>query len=472
MISTFEDLLLITWLAAVATVPSVLLQRRGRPTAALAWLFALFALPPVTLFAWWLIGRSHLSRKRRRRQHALEELNQALIAEQRRVARPQSAADRLLSDVSLPPALQQAIFPPSGGNRAVLLEDTRQAFDAWEQSIDQARHHIHMLYYIWRNDTVGRRFLRLLTEKARQGLQVRVLYDGVGSATLPADFFRPLSEAGGHAECFMPIRFFSRRPMINFRNHRKLLIADGRIGYTGGINIGEEYLGWQDLGLLVEGPGVDQLQEIFFDDWYFACREDLTDSGCFGRWQEVTSEPGVSCATVASGPDQRFNATREMLFLAFLHCQRRLWIMTPYLVPDSAFSQALRSAAYRGVDVRIMVPAESDVPLVRRASRAFYPDLTDAGVRIYEYAGMLHAKTLVFDEELLLIGSANMDTRSFRLNFEVSTFLVSRSLNGQVARFFLRHQTRSQRVDTRHLAQRSWSEQVLDAAAHLMSPLL
>ena len=474
MIDLLELLLLLSWVAAVATIPSVLLQRQGRPNAALAWLFALFAMPPVALLAWWLFGHSHLERKRRRRRRALRELDPLMRHQAERLPEPKDAAERLLAAVSLPAGLQEAIFPPSGGNAATLLLETSRTYDAWEAAIRDAGHHVHLLYYIWQNDATGRRIRDLLVEKARQGVQVRLLYDGVGSARLPRNFFDTLRTAGGRAEPFLPIHLRVRRPVINFRNHRKLLIVDGAVGFIGGINVGDEYLEWQDLGVRIEGPGVDQLQEIFHEDWYFASHENFADRGCFGRWagREPPEGADVSCATVASGPDQRFNAIREMLFLAVTQCRRRLWIMTPYLVPDGALVMALRSAAYRGVDVRIMVPARSDVPLVQRASRAFYSDLLDAGVRILEYDGMLHAKSLLFDDDLLLIGSANMDTRSFRLNFEASTFLASPRLNRQMAGHFVRAEAACVAVDAGAQRQRSRWEQLVDSAAHLLSPLL
>lgn len=474
MTDPLELLLLLSWIAAAATVPSVLLQRQGRPNAALAWMFALFAMPPVTLLAWWLFGHSHLKRKRLRRRRALQEIDPLMRDQVGRLPEPESAADRLLAAVTLPAGLQEAIFPPSGGNAATLLLEPGRTYDVWEAAIRRAGHHIHLIYYIWQDDDTGRRFRDLLVERARRGVRVRLLYDGVGSARLPRSFFDPLRQVGGQAECFMPIHFMVRRPMINFRNHRKLLIVDGVVGFIGGINVGDEYLRWQDLGVKIEGPGVDQLQEIFHDDWYFVSRENLTDSGCFGRWVKhvPSAAPDVSCATIASGPDQRFNAIREMLFLAVTQCRQRLWLMTPYLVPDSALVMALRSAAYRGVDVRIMVPAQSDVPLVQRASRAFYPDLVDAGVRVYEYHGMLHAKSLLFDDDLLLIGSANMDTRSFRLNFEASTFLASRRLNRELAAYFDQRLDQCLAVDVDVQRRRSGWERLVDSAAHLLSPLL
>ena len=474
MTDILELLLLSSWIAAAVTVPSVLLQRQGRPNAALAWMFALFAMPPVAVLAWWLFGHSHLQRKTIRRRRARQEIGPAMRDQAGRLPEPTDAAERLLDAVTLPPGLQEAIFPPSGGNSADLLLHTRDTYAAWEEAIGQATHHLHLIYYIWQDDTTGRRFRDLLTERARKGVRVRLLYDAVGSAGLRRSFFDPLRQAGGRAEPFLPIHIRTRRPLVNFRNHRKLLIVDGITGFTGGINVGDEYLRWQDLGVRIQGPGVDQLQEIFHDDWYFACHENLADSGCFGRWagHRPRGAADVSCATIASGPDQRFNAIREILFLTVTQCRRRLWIMTPYLVPDGALLMALRSAAYRGVDVRIMVPAQSDVPLVQRASRAFYPDLLDAGVRILEYRGMLHAKSLLFDDDLLLIGSANMDTRSFRLNFEASTFLASERLNREMAGFFGRCEADSLEVDEGIQRERSRWELLVDSAAHLMSPLL
>ncbi len=463
-----------SWMGAVVTAPSVLLQRAGRPTAALSWLLALFAIPAIALFAWWLFGRVHLRRKRRLRRRAVQVTTASLRETCEKVLGEDpapAAVPGVLRRVSnLPRLLQDAVFPPAAGNAVTLLVDGDAVHRAWRELVAAADDHLHLMFYIWRNDNTGRALRDALVDKARQGIEVRVLYDAIGSLRLPRDFFGPVRAAGGKVAAFLPVRLASATPTLNFRNHRKLLISDGRRAYTGGINVGDEHLAWRDVGMVIEGPGVNQLQEVFIDDWFFATGERLSDPKCFCGRPAV--QAGAVCETIASGPDQVFNATREMVFLAVTQCRQRLWIATPYFVPDEALLLALRTAVYRGVDVRLQLARLSDSPLVHRASRVFYPELLDAGVRILEYEGMLHAKAMVLDEEDVLIGSANLDTRSFRLNFEVSTFVTDRGVNAALAGFFEALCSQSRAVTGESWQRRGGTARLQDALAHLLSPLL
>lgn len=375
--------------------------------------------------------------------------------------------------LTLPPSLNDAVFPPSPGNRVSLLQDTRAVHRTWHSLVEDARHHLHLLFYLWRDDRTGRDLLNRLVAKAQCGVEVRVLYDAVGSWRLPRRFFEPLVAEGGRAVAFLPFKLLSGTPTLNFRNHRKLLIADGKRAYTGGVNVGDEYLGWQDIGVIIEGPGVNQLQEVFVDDWFFAAREELTATHYFcDPATEVATGGSAVCEIVASGPDQVFNMTREMLFLAITQCRERLWISTPYFVPDQALLLALRTAVYRGVDVHLFVPRLSDAPLVQGASRVFYPELLEAGVKVFEFDGMLHAKAVLLDEEQVLIGSANLDTRSFRLNFELSTFVTDAVLSRDLAGLFERLHTRSRSMTLGELERATLRSRLEDAVAHLLGPLL
>ncbi|MEW7982461.1 MAG: cardiolipin synthase [gamma proteobacterium symbiont of Phacoides pectinatus] len=476
-LSATEIIWSLSWLAALLTVPSVLLQRAGRPTAALSWLLALFALPGLAVVAWWLFGRIHLRRKKRQRRRASQQSTASLLAARQGLSVQSKSLAPVPAPVSravtLPPALNDAVFLPSSGNLVSLLQDTPAVHRAWHRLVDDAQHHLHLLFYLWRDDHTGRDMRNRLVAKARSGVEVRVLYDAVGSWRLPRHFFEPLTVAGGKAVAFMPFKLFSSTPTLNFRNHRKLLIADGMRAYTGGVNVGDEYLDWQDIGVCIEGPGVNQLQEVFIDDWFFAATEELTAPDYFcDPATAVTGGGGAVCEIVASGPDQVFNTTREMLFLAITQCRKRLWIATPYFVPDGALLLALRTAVYRGVDVRLFVPHDSDAPLVQGASRVFYAELLEAGVKVFEFAGMLHAKAVLVDEEDVSIGSANLDTRSFRLNFELSTFVTDPLLSRDLAGFFEQLRARSRSVALSELERAAPLSRLKDAVAHLLAPPL
>lgn len=470
--STFDVVL--AWVQVAATVlaimtaPSVLLQRQGRPTAALSWLLALFAVPYLALPAWWLIGRTHLRLRKRRRHHAALRFSRELAS--LRTRRRAEVERGVFPVLTLPREVRMSVFPPSAGNEAELLVDGAAAFDAWERAIRDAREHVHLLFYIWQNDQTGKRMLAALVDALSRGVEVRVLYDAYGTP-FGRRIFSDLVAAGGRAEPFMPMRLETFGPSFNFRNHRKIIVVDGTVAFTGGINVGDEYLDWHDLAVALRGPAVDQAQEVFCDDWFFATGEDLADTKYFERYSEVEHDP-ASCAIVASGPTERINATRDMVFVAMVEAKRRLWIMTPYLIPDPAMVLALRVACYRGVDVRLLVPGRSDVLLVRRASRAFYPELAESGVKIFEYPGMIHAKAMVVDDQLTMVGSANMDTRSFRLNFEIACFVASGSFNTRLAALFERDAAKSREIRLDEIGRRGLASRVIDAAAHLLSPVL
>ena len=373
----------------------------------------------------------------------------------------------------LPAELKLGVSPPTGGNHLGLLSDTRSVQDLWWRLLEDAKQHVHVVFFAWHDDETGRAFRDLLEKKAGEGVVIRVLYDAMGCRELPRRFFDRLRARGGQAAAFLPVRLLAFTPLLNFRNHRKLVIVDGRRAYTGGVNVTDEYLEWEDIGVEIEGPAVNALQEVFVDDWHFATSEELTASSYFPRVvPSGDRDANAVCRVVASGPDQVFNATRDMLFLAISQTRERLWIATPYFIPGDALIMALRTMVYRGIDLRIFVPGKSDSPIVQRASRAYYDELIQSGVAIYEYDGMLHAKAFLFDDDVTMIGSANLDIRSVRLNFELSMLIESRQLGHELANWFDVIGRRSTRIGREHLARRSRINRLGDAVAHILSPLL
>lgn len=460
---------------SLASVPSVLVQRAGRPMSALSWILGLLAFPPGGLLLWWLLGRTHLRRARRKRRAAVGQLTEKLTGLRSAMVCPSlSSTTRMFPMRTLPAEFQHAVFPATCGNSVTLLHGAQQAYPQMMAAARTATHHIHMLFYTWNRDSVGTEFLDLLAQQARRGIQVRILCDAMGSPDMTQDFAEALVREGGQVGLFLPPRWISAAPTLNFRNHRKLMIVDGKLGFTGGINIGDEYLGdWLDLAVRLTGPVADQLQEVFADDWYFATGENLAEADYFGQWEPFPSPNDASCSVIASGPDALDNAMHDSLFMALNAAQTRIFILTPYFIPSLPILTALRTSVFRGVDVRLMVPANSDVPLVRYAARSFYADLIRAGVRIFELQGsMLHAKALILDQHLALIGSANMDNRSFRLNFEASTFIESTEFNRSLSHVFHQLLANCRELSQEDVDRQRWSEKVIDAAAHLLSPVL
>ncbi len=470
-----------TYGLAIASIPSVLLQRRGHPQSAIAWLLILFSLPLVGLFLWWVLGRKHLTRKRRKRLQATETVSGALSRLRETLPSRPEASWESLSLRRLPPEEAQWVFPPTSGNRVRLLRDAAQTYPAIEAAIDSATNHLHLLFYIWNDDATGRRFRDQLVEKAKSGVEVRVLCDAVGSPAARGRLMQPLIEAGGKVGIFLPPRLFSRNPHWNFRNHRKLVIADGCRGIVGGLNIGDEYTHqWHDTALEMRGAVVDQLQEVFADDWYFTTGENLSTMRYFGcnltdqdEQSSWGSDNDAMCGVIASGPHTRHNLTHDALFIAITQATQRVWITTPYLIPNPSIRSALRTAVYRGVDVRILLPEFGDSRAVHWASKSYYPELLRAGVRIYEYLPYyLHAKSAVFDNDLAVVGSANIDIRSFRLNFEVSCSVRSSAFCNELAARFEHDIEKSRELSYEDFERRSISVKLIESAAQLFSPLL
>lgn len=451
-----------SWIAAVLSAPSVLLSRAARPTAGLSWMLAMFALPVAGVVAWWTFGRFHLTVRRRRRQRAQDALKSEL-----RSLRPVSEGE-FPGLPRLPEGVRDWVLPPTADNSVSFLGDGATAYDAWERAIDEAKDHVHALFYIWNDDATGRRFRDALLRAARRGVRVRVLLDGVG--TPRSGFFDELRSAGGDVRWFLPPWRPRQALAFNFRNHRKVLVTDATTAFVGGINIGDEYLRWADYAVEVRGSAAAQLQEVFCDDWFFVTGEDLVSEATFRLPERAPGAAAV--ATIAGGPHQRLNAIREVMLALLSEARERIWLTTPYFIPDSALLAVLRVAVYRGVDVRVLVPSRSDVRLVRRASRAYYPELLEAGVRVFEHREMVHAKSALIDRQRAFIGSANLDQRSFRLNFEVTSVVDSPSFNADLEACWEALQGQAVEVRLEDYRRLTRLERIVDAALHLASPLL
>ncbi len=482
VVEWMADIDLWTWLVwlgrfiGILLVPSVLMQRSTRPVTALAWILALLFLPYVGALLWWILGRNHIERHSRRHLRAHNRLKPSYEALQKSSAA--KMADRGLTQ-PLIVVDEGGLFPTTHDNAVAIHKNSESAFDAFVSTIEDATDHVHLQFYIWRQDETGIRFRDLLAKKARQGVEVRLLYDALGAVSIGRHFFDPITEAGGQIAAFLPVHLWERRLRVNFRNHRKLLIVDGQIGFTGGVNIADEYLDWFDMAFGFAGASVLQIQEIFAEDWYFATDEDLVERRYFPPVKMLdpaimdNAIEGAAARFVASGPDDRIDRIHKIFFTAITSTARRLHIITPYMVPDNAILTALQTAAMRGVDVRIVVPGRSDVALTQHAGRAFWEPLLEAGVRIYEYQRrILHAKVLIADHSHCIVGSANMDIRSFRLNFEANAIIESDAVNEEMEEIFQLALNDSLEVDLEQFRDRPRRARLLEGVSRLFSPLL
>ncbi|MEM6732366.1 MAG: cardiolipin synthase, partial [Myxococcota bacterium] len=394
---------------ALVSVPAILIQRRGRPVGALAWILAVLSLPVVGLLLWWLVGFNSLRRKRNWRKRSANAIRDELVELKDRIdARPIELPEAITSN-------QYGVFPPTDGNAVRLLVDGEDAFPSMVQAIENAQDHVHFLFYIWQRDEWGTRLRDAMTERAKAGVQVRALYDDLGSASVDRRFLRPLVDAGAKCLAFLPNRLFRGRWSINFRNHRKILVVDGRVAFIGGINIGDEYAseGWRDFAVRLEGPVVDQIQEVFADDWHFASNgESIADKRFFGGAD--VDKGGALCSVVASGPDTESQETLDAFFVALNSAKRRVWVMSPYFVPEKTIVTSLRTLCLRGVEVTLVLPGVLDHNYILWTSRTYFRELLASGVKIFEYQpNMLHGKAMVVDDAVSYVGSANIDNRSF-----------------------------------------------------------
>jgi cardiolipin synthase len=456
-------------------IPIVLIKKRD-PTAAAAWCLLVLLVPLLGALLFWLFGYNYVHRRitrLRRHRTAFDTAHPPARPEAARGALVPADSPHALANL----AVAVDAFPVSQPNRVTVYHETEHAFAALLEAIRAARHHVHLEYFIFRSDDTGRTLIDLLAQKARAGVQVRLLYDAVGALFLSGRMIQPLLEAGGQVCGFLPVNPLRSLFHLNFRNHRKITVVDGAVGFTGGMNIGDEYLGkdsyfgyWRDTVLRIDGPAVAALQRVFIEDWHFATAETLNEAVYF---PPLEGQGQHAVQVVDSGPDQELNSLRELYFAAILEAKKRLWIASPYFVPDASILEALRLACLRGVDVRLLCLSRPDHFLSFYAGRYYWSDLLEYGARVYTYSrGMMHSKIVLVDDNWALVGTANLDNRSLHLNFELSCVLFSRDLIGDLIAHFERDLTESVPLDAVTFAQRGLVSRLLENACRLFSPIL
>ena len=398
-----------------------LVSERKQPGNTFAWLLAIAFVPYIGVPLYLMFGGRKLKKLAARKAQLCPVIPGAP---------PAPSADTFAARV----LILNGACPPLGGNRVHLLTTGEESFERLEHAIRHAKHSIHLMTFILGRDAVGKRIIRLLAQRAKEGVKVRLLLDGLGCFLSSRGFCDPLREAGGEVVKFMPVMPLQRPSSANLRNHRKIAIFDHRIAALGGRNLANEYMGptplkrrWRDLGGVIEGPAVRLLDEIFLADWAFASGQSLAE-----LQKELPAEvPAVAgdseVQIVASGPDVAGDPLYEGILSLVQQAERSVWIVTPYFIPDEVLFRSLVVQARAGIDVRLVVPARSNHPITDLARRHYLRGLHAAGVKVLLYGpGMNHAKMLLVDEQTGLFGSANMDLRSLFLNFEVGAVTYSR----------------------------------------------
>ena len=461
----------------------IIFFERREPSSTWAWILVLFFLPIGGFIIYLLFGRrlrqKHLFRWEGKKKIGIETLVDYQIA-----AIKNNAFEYRLDDAS---HYKDLIYMHLVNNHAVLTQDNavdvfddgHEKFERLLKDIAHAKTNIHIQYYIFRLDHLGGRILEALIKQAKKGVKVRLLFDEMGSRGVHKRHFKELIKYGGEVEVFFPSILPLINPRMNYRNHRKLVIIDGRIGYIGGFNVGDEYLGldakfgyWRDTHLRIEGSAVHPLQTRFLLDWNQASdRKDLQYEDHF--FPTITRKGDVGLQIVSSGPDSDWEQIKSGYLKLINMAKKYIYIQTPYFIPDDSFMDAVRIAALSGIDVRIMIPNKPDHMFVYWATYAHVGELIAAGARIYIYDnGFLHTKMIVIDDEASTVGTANIDARSFKLNFEVNAFIYNRNLSHQLAEMFERDMLYSHELTRELYDQRKRIIKWKESISRLLSPIL
>lgn len=448
-------------LAGIAAALHALMRTRTAP-GAVAWVLGLVLLPYVTLVPYLFLGRSHFAG-----YIELHRSRQPPVGAGAAAAPTDSAGSRLAAVTGM----LDTTF--RHGQRLRLLVNGEATFAAILDAIATAKHFVLVQFFVIHDDAIGRQLARALTERAAAGVAVCVLYDGIGSHDLPRHYVDALREAGVAIHPFVT-RGWVNRLQVNFRNHRKVVVVDGRIGFVGGHNVGDEYLGrkpplspWRDTHLAIEGPAVADLQHSFAEDWRWVTGVDPPSS------PPPAGDGTAATLIVATGPADR-QETCSLYFVAVIGAaQRRVWLTTPYFVPDNSVASALRLAVFRGVDVRVLLPARPDHRVVFLSSTLHAHDAIGAGIRVFRYQpGFMHQKVLLVDDDIAAVGSMNFDSRSLRLNFEIGALNVDRAFAQDVAAMLAADFAQSREVDLSEYRDAPLRRRVLMHVARLFDPVL
>lgn len=459
-----------TYVLSIITVIVVIIGENRNPLKSLAWVTVLILLPAVGLVLYIFFGRSiknkrMISRRNKRRLRRRESFH-APQAELNRL----SAENRQL--VHLATTLTGSTFYP--GNATRVYTDGAEKFAALKQDLRSATQFIHLQYYIFEDDALGTEIADILKDKARQGVKVRVIYDHIGSIHVKSGFFKSMAEAGVEIYPFFRVRFTPFASRINWRNHRKIVVVDGRVGYIGGMNIADRYLDggkkfalWRDCHIRIEGPAVSALHNSFAVDWTFM-QQPLPDEEC-----DVTVRGDDIMHLVTAGPMNRWHNVAHAFHHAIASARQRVWLQTPYFLPTESLLKALQSAALAGVDVRVMLPRHSDSALLVHASASYITECMQAGIKLYFFEpGMLHSKVLIVDDEFSSVGSTNFDFRSFEHNFEANMLIFSPTVNLQLRELFVADMKQSTRVRRDEWDRRPWPRKIAESLTRLLSPVL
>ncbi|MBL7857174.1 MAG: cardiolipin synthase [Cyclobacteriaceae bacterium] len=476
-------LFILVYTLAFFTSIRVIMDTRNAAKA-LGYLLLVITIPVIGSFLYFSLGVNYRKKRiyskkliandwlwQKIKQRIISSTNQILEQKKNLIGGQEDLIKLLLND-SLEPLSQ---------NRVTLLINGERKFPEVISALENAKHFIHLEYYIYEDNAIGYQIRDILIRKARAGVIVRFIYDDFGSKDLKNKFLNPMVEAGVEVYPFFKVYFALLASRINYRNHRKIIVTDCQVGFVGGINVSDRYINngdptklfWRDTHVKIEGPAVLSLQYHFLADWNFCSGQQVApDETMFLPYQQLSKGDSL-VQVVASGPDYPRQSIMLCYFTAIINAKEKVYITSPYFIPNNSINDAIRKAALSGKDVRLLVPGISDSTVVNAASQSYFDELLECGVKIYLYKkGFVHAKTIIVDDALAIVGTANMDFRSFELNFEISAVIYGQEPCGELTRVFLDDLEHSDLISFEAWRHRSKPRQWLEKAARLLSPIL
>lgn len=459
-------------LIAIAIIISILLHG-AKPSKSLAWLLAIFTIPVGGMFLYLLLGRNRRKNKLLKlKKKAFLNLPEPLM---HHMSSMSGKYRKLMTLV-----YRSSHFPPTEFNELKLLKDGRTTFESIFEALENAQYRIHLQYYIFEEGELAQRLLGLFERKIAQGVEVRMIYDGIGSFSLSKAYLKKLANLGVEVYPFLPFKFGRFFSSLNYRNHRKIIVVDGQVAFTGGINVSDKYLkgdvelgNWHDMHLKLEGAAASHLDFVFSMDWYLVCQKAITVLSLEQEMDKVDKAKGKLVQIVAGGPDDDFPSLEQAYFTLINKAKDYLYITNPYIIPGQAIMQALQTAALGGVDVRMMVSENADNKIVSWSVRSYFEPLLKSGVKIYLFPdGFLHSKIIVSDDAIATIGTANVDDRSFEQNYEVNAIVYDSPFAQLLKEDFLKDAYSSRMLLFEDHIKRPWGEKLKEGFGKLFSPLL
>jgi len=478
---SMPSLITILYIITVLFIAILIILENRNPEKTISWILVLVLLPFIGIVIYLFFGQEYRKTKMYSRKGLkdLEKLRNLTFEQLDNLPTNHfQIGDKLYLKKNLMNLLlsnSNAIL--TNNNEVQILRNGAETFPEIFRVMEQAKHHIHLEYYIIENDRIGNYLRELLIRKAREGVEVRLIFDDVGSWELKRKFIRSMSDAGVKVDCFMKVRFPMLTSRVNYRNHRKILVVDGETAFVGGLNFADRYqdgvpgIGpWRDTHLKVIGGGATALQIIFMADWYFVSKDILKGEEYFKPFE---SGHGKLVQMTASGPDSDWESIGQAYFAAIASATDYVYISTPYLMPTADIVTALKTSALGGIDVRIIVPGLSDAITPKWGTNSYIEELLEAGVKIYFYkAGFTHSKVIVADGVFSSVGTANLDFRSLETNFEVNAMIYDEEIAGILTDQFLEDQEKSEMVILEEWQKRPRMNKIKESFARIISPML